>query len=152
MIDPLGMSGPPPHPDTPESPLADYEEARSIAGLSPRGACALLRLALQKLCTSLGASGDLNSAIGELVSNGLDPQVQRALDTLRVVGNNAVHPGEMDLADDHATANALFGTMNFIVEQLITRPRVLSELYTSLPERALAQIERRDAPADNSEG
>ena len=36
-----------------------YNEAASIAGLSPRGACALLRLAIEKLLNQLGKSGTI---------------------------------------------------------------------------------------------
>ena len=123
----------------------DYLEARSIVALSPRAACALLRLALQRLMPALGEkSGDLNTDIGSLVQKGLDPDVQKALDVLRVIGNNAVHPGEIDLSDDADTAAALFGVLNFIVEQRIERPQKLQTLYEMLPTGAREQIERRD--------
>lgn len=145
MLEPLGASAPLPHPDMPEEPRADFVEARGIIDISPRGACALLRLALQRLMQAVGQSGqNLNEDIGRLVRAGLDPGVQEALDALRVIGNNAVHPGELDLRDDRDTANALFETLNFIVEQLITRPKKLQSLYSKIPEAARLQISKRD--------
>jgi len=39
------------------------------------------------------------------------------MDSLRVIGNNAVHPGEMDLTDDTEAASALFNLLNFVVEE-----------------------------------
>eukprot|EP01031_Cornospumella_fuschlensis_P049643 gene49643-60771_t len=83
----------PPNPDLPENVLSIYNEAANIVNSSPRGALALLRLAIQELCINLGESGkDLNKDIGNLVSKGLLPDVQKALDVVRVIGNNAVHP------------------------------------------------------------
>ena len=69
MVIPTGSSNAPlPHPDFPDDPKADYEEARSIVDRSPRGAAALLRLALQKLCGALEESGkDINEDIAALV-------------------------------------------------------------------------------------
>ncbi len=75
------------------------------------------------------------------------PQVQQSLDLLRVVGNSAVHPGQMDLKDDVATATALFGVMNVIVEQMIAAPKHTAALYASLPQGALQAIQERDAGA-----
>ena len=124
---------------------ADYREAAAIADRSPRGAGALLRLALQKLMPHLGGNGkNLDQDIGKLVADGLDLRVQQALDALRVIGNNAVHPGEIDLTEDPEKVATLFGLLNYIVEERITRPRQLEELYQSLPEGALKAIERRD--------
>jgi len=147
MLWPLGAaSAPLPHADMPTDPKADYEEARAIVDRSPRGAVALLRLAVQKLCKALGEPGKkINEDIGSLVRKGLSPQVQQALDALRVIGNNAVHPGQLDLTDDRDTAVALFGLLNFIVEQQITRPRELAAIYGSLPASALTAIQKRDS-------
>jgi hypothetical protein len=145
MVFPNIGGGPRPHVDMPADVKADYNEARSIVALSPRGACALNRLAVQKLVNALvSGNSDLNTKIGKLVEQGLAPTVQQALDALRVVGNNAVHPGELDLQDDTETAIALFECMNLIVEDRITRPSRITKLYERLPDKAKAAIQRRD--------
>lgn len=113
---------------------------------SPRGATPLGAAAVQKLGKALGESGkNINADIASLVQKGLAPQVQQALDVLRVIGNNAVHPGQIDLKDDRDTALALFGLLNYIVEQQIMRPKELETIYQSLPPGALAQIEKRNS-------
>jgi Domain of unknown function (DUF4145) len=123
----------------------DFEEARTIAGFSPRGACALLRLAVQKLCKDLGEPGtNTNADIASLVQKGLTADVQEALDSLRVIGNNAVHPGELDLKDDTETASALFNLLNFIVDDRIAQPKKRKAIFEKLPVRALEAIKKRD--------
>jgi hypothetical protein len=98
-----------------------------------------------ELVEDLGEKGkDLNTDIGNLVKKGLGVQIQQALDSVRVVGNNAVHPGEFDVTDDRETANTLFECMNLIVEQMISQPRRMRELYAKLPQGARDQIEVRD--------
>lgn len=82
-----------PNDDLNEDIKRDYLEAASIVQKSPRGAVALLRLAIQKLCIQLGEKGkDLNTDIGNLVKKGLLVRVQQSLDALRVIGNEAVIP------------------------------------------------------------
>jgi hypothetical protein len=98
MLYPDAGGGPPANPDLPEDIRGDYLEAQAIVGRSPRGAAALLRLCIQKLCKHLGEEGEhLWTDIGNLVRKGLPPAVQEALDAVRVIGNEAVHPGQMDL-------------------------------------------------------
>jgi Domain of unknown function (DUF4145) len=129
----------------------DYEEASTILDVSPRGAAALLRLAVQKLCKELDESGEnLNADIASLVRKGLDVRVQKALDAVRVIGNNAVHPGQIDLRDDRATAETLFSLVNLICEKMITEPKHVDEVYARLPEAARKAIEQRDAPKEGS--
>ena len=136
----------PANPDLPEEIRADYDEASKILDESPRGAAALMRLAIQKLCEKLGQPGkNLNNDIAALVEDGLDPSLQKALDTVRVIGNNAVHPGVMDLDDDRATAENLFWLLNVIVERMISVPKHIDEGYKALPEEARKSIEERDA-------
>jgi hypothetical protein len=124
----------------------DFDEARATFPTSARASAALLRLALQKLCKDLGQSGEnLNADIAALVKSGLRPSIQQALDVVRVIGNNAVHPGEIDVRDDPQTALALFGLINMIVQVMISEPREVTELYSKLPEGALKAIDKRDS-------
>ncbi len=136
---------PRPTADMPPDVKDDYEEAQAIFSQSPRGAAALLRLAIQKLVIALGESGDdLNKDIGNLVKKGLPKLIQKSLDIVRVVGNNAVHPGLIDVEDNPEVAGKLFGLVNLIVETMISQPKKVSELYEALPEGAKEQIARRD--------
>lgn len=146
MLWPFGMANAPlPHEDMPEDVNADYLEARNICKLSPRGAAALLRLAIQKLCKHLGESGEnINADIGALVKKGLPIQIQQALDVVRVTGNNAVHPGELLVDDNPEIVSALFGLTNLIIDNRIAEPNRIAALYGALPEGALRGIEKRD--------
>ncbi len=133
------------NPDLPKDVREDYDEASAILDLSPRGAAALLRLGIQKLCKHLKEPGDnINNDIAALVKKGLDLRVQQALDVVRVVGNNAVHPGQIDLKDDRATAEKLFGLVNLITEIMFSQPKHVAELFDGLPELARKAIEKRD--------
>lgn len=147
IVLPGETDAPPPAVDLPTDCLPDYEEARSILPRSPRGAAALLRLVIQKLLPHLGATKKaIDAAIGELVAAGkIKTRIQQALDTVRVIGNESVHPGEMDLKDDRDTALALFRIVNLIVETEITEPKRLEALYSSLPKSKLDGIANRDA-------
>jgi len=132
--------------DMPEDIQLDFNEARSIVELSPRGASALLRLVVQKICKHLGEKGEnINTDIGNLVKKGLPEKMQRALDSVRVIGNNAVHPGSIDLSDDRETAYKLFAFVNIIADLLITQPKQIDEFYESkITTGAKEAIERRD--------
>lgn len=135
----------PANPDLPQDIIDDYNEAAQVLNLSPRSAAALLRLSIQKLCKVLGEPGkDINADIKNLVIKGLPSKVQEALDSVRVIGNEAVHPGELDLKDDRETANKLFKLVNFIATKLISEPKEIDDLYSSLPENKLEGIKKRD--------
>jgi len=145
MIVPDQCTAPPAHPDMPDDVRTDYDEARSVARVSPRSAAALLRLAIQRLCVHLGQSGkNLNHDIGALVKEGLPQEIQQALDVLRVVGNNAVHPGELSCEDVTDVVGALFSLLNEIIEERISRPRERRELFERLPAAAREAIAKRD--------
>lgn len=150
---PETVLGPIAHEDMPKEPQADYEEARSILAKSPRGASALLRVATEKLVISLvDAAGKkyegLSEGIGVLVKEGMPVTIQQALDALRVIGNGAVHPGQLDLKDDTGTALGLLKLMNLIVQDRITQPKEIKKLFDEkLTQGQKAHIEERDKPA-----
>jgi len=147
MLYPAVSNAPLPHSEMPEEVKVDYDEARKVFRDSPRSAAALLRLAIQKLCKELGQKGEnLNADIGKLVEQGLPIQIQRSLDIVRVVGNNQVHPGTLDVRDDPTIATTLFDLVNVIVEDRISRPKEIEALYHKLPETSRKQIEERDRP------
>ena len=100
--------------DMPESVKQLYNEAGLIYNKSPRAACALLRLAIDKLCNELGETDrDINKNIGALVKKGcLNPMLMRLL--------------------------------NIIVERMITEPNEINSLYQGLPESIKQSIENRD--------
>ena len=118
--------------DLPDNVKKVYAEAGAIAQQSPRAACALLRLAIEMLLNHLGEKGTINDGIKNLVNKGLDPQIQQALDIVRVTGNNAVHPGKI-VFNDITDVQPLFDLVNIIAEVLITRPKRIQGLYNSLP-------------------
>lgn len=146
VLFPPSRQGPAANPDLPTGVADDYEEASRILNLSPRGAAALLRLAIQKLCAHLGEKGkNIDEDIASLVKQGLSPMVQKSLDAVRVIGNEAVHPGTLDLKDDIDTAQKLFRLVNIIAEQMISHPKHVEEIYGKLPEAKRKAIEQRDA-------
>lgn len=145
MIVPSEAPVEPPHVDLPLDCLSEYNEARGVFIVSARASAALLRLCIQKLMPHLGEKGkNIDDDIKSLVAKGLPVQVQQALDYCRVVGNGAVHPSQLDLNDTPDIAQRLFEMINFIVEDRITRPREINELYNRLPKEKLKAIEERD--------
>lgn len=149
LVYPQNGTAIPANPDMPTDIRKDFEEASLILELSPRGAAALLRLAIQKLCKELGQPGEhINQDIKALVALGLDTRVQQALDVVRVIGNSAVHPGQIDLRDNKDTATTLFKLINLIVEKTISEPKHVREVYEALPLSALEAIKKRDGKAE----
>lgn len=135
-----------PHPEMPEACTQDYLEARDIVARSPKAAAAIIRLTLQKLMVELGEKGDhIDKDIQSLVNKGLDTHIQEALDYCRVVGNQAVHPGEIQLDDEPEIAHTLFDMINLIVDDRIARPARVKAAVAKLPDSARKKIEDRAA-------
>lgn len=148
LIYPRTRHGASPNPDMPDEVRKVYDEAREVSSLSRKSAAGLLRLALQMLIDDLEpGTGAINTKIGSLVQKGLPPQIQQAMDALRVIGNESVHPGQIDLdGADNATVDALFALLNVIVEDRITKPNQISEMYALIPQEKRDGIDNRDKP------
>ena len=144
IIYPPQRTAPPANSDLPDDVKAVYDEAAAIANQSPRAGCALLRFAIELLLKELGETGSINDCIKNLVKKGLDVRVQKSLDTVRVTGNNAVHPGEIAF-DDTTNVELLFQLINIIANVLITQPKQIQEAYDNLPEKDKNAIKRRDS-------
>lgn len=124
-----------PNEDLSDEIKADYLEAASVLQKSPRAAAALLRLALHKLCKQLGGKGkQIQEDIDLLVEKGLTEPVLDAMDSVRIIGNEAVHPGQIDIRDNPETAATLFRLINFIAEKTLTEPKEVAAFYGDLPD------------------
>ena len=148
LVYPRRSNVPDPNDDLPEDIKQDYREAASVLGNSPRSSAALLRLCLQKLCVHFGQPGkDINKDIGELVAAGTIRQtIQLAMDTVRISGNESVHPGELQLGDDKDLALDLFVLINLIADEAITQPKRILALYNKMPENKRQGVQDRDRP------
>lgn len=147
MVYPRTTIAPEPSEDMPEDVKEDYQEAQHVVEDSPRAAAALLRLAMEKLARELTNEGDkkLYQMIGDLKKEGrIDDRIQQALDSVRVTGNNWVHPGELNVTDDHETAYRLFELVNAVVEITIARDNLIEEQYSKVPENKMEGIRQRD--------
>jgi len=146
MIFPNRPSVPIPNDDLNSDIKKDYNEAAEIVEKSPKAATALLRLTIQKLCQQLGERGEnLNDDIGELVKKGLPSKIQKSLDIVRVIGNESVHPGQINIEDNKETAYKLFELINLIAHTMITQPKEIDNIYNTLPEDKIVGITRRDS-------
>ncbi len=145
MIEPKKISVPLLNEDLDDEIKDDYLEAANILNDSPRWAWALLRLALQKLMKQLWKKWkNINNDIWELVKEWLNPTIQKALDSVRIIWNEAVHPWELDLKDDIETVTKIFWLINIIANALITIPKQIEKDYWMLPEEKIKGIENRD--------
>lgn len=145
MIYPISSIAPLPVEEMPKDVKEDFLEARRIVNESPRGACALLRLALEKLLHDIGEPGKkIDHNISVLVGKGIPSKIQKAMDSVRIIGNEAVHPGLIDLKDDKDTAIVLFTLLNVIVDVIIVQEKKINSMYEMLPESKKEGIENRD--------
>ena len=153
MIYPRQISLPDPHTDMPQLTKELYDEARLIYNDSPRAAAALLRCSLERLTVNLGEKkGTLNTRIGNLTKKGLSADVQKALDAVRITGNEGSHYGEIDLTgkDGMETVDGLFYLLNFIVEELIKRPKFVKNFFDKIPKKKRDGVKNRDSKNKNT--
>lgn len=146
LIYPRTSRAPLPAEDMPEEAKRVFNEARDIVNASPSGAAALLRLAIEIILNELDAEGDtIYNQIGDLVEKGrIDEDIQKAYDTVRVIGNESVHPGTIDLNEDDEAASTLFFLVNEIVHSTITRDKRIEQMWDKVPENKKNGVEQRD--------
>lgn len=145
LLWPDGGLAPPPNQDLPEDVRQYYNEANEIARASPRAAAMLVRLAIEALCRKLvPGKNRLDNAIRALVGKGLSKRTQKALDVVRVTGNNAAHLGQIDDGDDLPAAETLLRLVNLIAEEVISRTKEVDALYDAMPVGVRERIAKAD--------
>ena len=124
----------------PQPLLAAYVDRLGPLGTDFNLAMGSIRAAVELLIEACSFAQPSAGSVGQSV-------VQQALDAVRVIGNNAVHPGHLDLRDDQQTVAALFRLVNIITEQMITAPRQAQEVFDLIPQVAKDGIAKRDGSA-----
>lgn len=133
-----------PTQDLPVEVAELYKESAALLPHSKRAAAALCRAALERLAKhltqDLPPSVKLDGRLVALAKRVSSPTLQ-ALNIIRQTGNTALH-GEKDgdasavifLDESDATiADVFFVAINALADELITRPRLMDELYQRLP-------------------
>lgn len=126
-----------PNADMPTCVKDRYVEASRVMALSPASAAALLRLALQLLLKEVlqeESSGNIFEDIMKLKNRPIDSSLVKALDIIRISGNESVHPGTLNLDENEDDALYLFDLLNMICDQFFTQPRKMQEMYEKMPE------------------
>ena len=62
-------------------------------------------------------------------------KIQKVLDSVKVSGNDAINPGQIDPRDDDETTLVLFNLLNLIVDALITQLKRVDEILDRLPSK-----------------
>ena len=108
-----------------------YIEASSVFELSPRSSLAIIRLALDLLCIELGADNkdSLYNKVEWLYNeNVINSEIKELAHGVRGLGNDAVHPRNIDDQIDKNDAELVFELLNIIVEEKITKANRKNEL------------------------
>lgn len=139
---------PAPHEKMPLEVVKLFNEARTIFGNSPKSSAALLRLALEALLTSLKIPGkSIHQKIGSLfASDLLTERTIQACDCIRLMGNEGVHIGEINLAEGTNIALDMFNVINYIIEDIDTIKKI-EKMYANIPKTKKDEIEKRNKEA-----
>lgn len=150
LVFPRASTAPGPHVDMPDEAKELYEEARAVLMDSRRAAAALARAALESFLKSRDeqpSHRNLQTRVGELRDQ-ISGSLWQVLTALRIVGNDSLHGGEDGLVylylsnEDADLAEAFFGALNQLVEELVTVPARAAELYGMIPEAKREAAER----------
>jgi hypothetical protein len=145
-----------PNSDLNQDIQEDYLEAASILHKSPRGACLLLRLAIEKLCDYFLKTSepqiklseyDLHQKIDLLIAKDLTTErakrLYRNLHSIKIIGNSAGHPGKFLLEGNKGDADVLFRLINAIADETITNPKIEKGIFDGLPENKTREIKNK---------
>jgi len=100
----------------PESVKRPYVEAQSVVFASPRAACAMLRVCLERLVTEAGGTG--NRLVDKAESLCLTPRLKKLCDTCRLAGNEAVHSELFDFSMSQSEAKDLACNLMVFIDRL----------------------------------
>lgn len=120
-----------------------YEEARQVYTVSKRASAALARAALEVLLLELVPQVNGKNTLYELIERAevlLSSDTCQILTIIRKLGNKVLHPDDKNpeivalYLSEEATdmAELIFNTINRVVDELITKPRVTKELLSKL--------------------
>lgn len=136
------------HNDMPDEVKVIYEEATKVFQHSPRAAAALLRLSIETMIPLLEEyeikKSKLNTMIGLLVKKGIPEHIQQGLDTIRIYGNEGIHPSEIVVNEDEEFVFYMFELINDMIEELITRKNRIRQAYARIPAIKIKGILNRD--------
>jgi hypothetical protein len=147
-------SGPAPAVDMPDLVRELFEEARAVTPLSRRAGAALARAALERLLRDLDPDAPRGTKLDGFIARlrtRVSTPLLKLLTPLRHIGNQSLHVADapdglvalyLNSADDELV-DLIFAAINSLVDELITRPRVVSELYDQLPPGVREAAERR---------
>jgi len=138
--------------DTPQIIEEDFKEAIQILPLSPRWACALLRLCLQKFLDEIvikiswSRKDTIDESIKYLAIDVwlISDDISNIMHVLRIIGNEAVHPWQIDLKDDYQTAEELIELFNYLINELITENKKKVALYDKIPSSKKSAIKNNE--------
>lgn len=133
-------SGIAPAKDMPEDAKEVFNEAQAIIGLSPRAACALLRVCLEKIVDWYGENEHVegfkksDKLYKKIETIGISPAFQRICKACRIAGNEHAHSGEIDLSgeDSFEIAEAMSRMINSLVNTWIAPIRESEEVLRKL--------------------
>lgn len=132
----------PPVKSMPKSVREIYEEAQSVLYHSPRASSALMRLAIEQLmCEVAACSGKSLHELIEERKDELGLRLYKMAVGLRLVGNEAVHVGQIDFDEDQEVAELLFYFINRITERLIEEQMMIEKIKGVLPESKAVKLQ-----------
>ena len=129
-----------PSPDMPDNAAEVFREAQAIISLSPRAACALLRVCLEMIADWYGENQNVEGfdksekLYKKIHKIGISPAFQQIAKACRIAGNEHAHSGEIDLSgeDSYEIAEAMSRMINSLVNTWITPMRESEEVLRKL--------------------